>query len=157
MCNKPCGSGEGEISGFPGFEGHWSRFQRKASICSKTRVINRVVPERMQLSAKSANLQHTCVITRALPEGEKYSDFSECANWQQNLCNKPYGSGDKEMSEFPGFEGHWSRFQRKASICSKTRVINRVVPERGKFPNFQGSNATDPDFSEKRQFAAKPV
>ena len=35
-------------------------------------------------------------------------------------------------------------------ICSKTCVINRVVPERRKFLNFQGSKATGPDFSEKR-------
>ena len=40
------------------------------------------------------------------------------------------------------FEGHWSRFQRKAPICSKTCVINRVVQERGKFADFQGSKAT---------------
>ena len=39
----------------------------------------------------------------------------------------------------------------------QTCVINRMVPERGKFPDFQGSDATGPDFSEKRQFAAKPV
>ena len=32
----------------------------------------------------------------------------------------------------PGFGRHWSRFQRKASICSKIYVINRVVPERRK-------------------------
>ena len=31
-----------------------------------------------------------------------------------------------------------------------------MVPERRKFTDFQGSDATGPDFSEKRQFAAKP-
>ena len=53
-------------------------------------------------------------------------------NLQQNLCNKPRGSGEEEISDFSGFESHWSRFQRKAPICSKTYVINRVVPERRK-------------------------
>ena len=55
------------------------------------------------------------------------------------------------------FEGHWSRFQRKAPICSKTCVINRVVQDRGRIADFQGSDATGPDFNEKHQFAAKPV
>ena len=82
---------------------------------------------------------------------------AKSANLQQNLCNKPRGSGEGEICGFPRFEGHWFRFQRKASICSKTCVINRVVPEKGKFADFQGSDATDPDFSEKRKFAAKPV
>ena len=38
----------------------------------------------------------------------------------------------------PGFGRHWSRFQRKAPICSKTCVINRVVPERGLFAEYDG-------------------
>ena len=77
---------------------------------------------------------------------------------QQNLCNKPRGSGGGEIcgsprfeghwlrvqrkASIPGFERHWSRFQRKAPICSKTCVINRVVQERGKFSDFHGSRAT---------------
>ena len=79
------------------------------------------------------------------------------ANLQQNLGNKPRGSGGDEIYRFPGFEGHWSRFQRKAPICSKTCVINRVVPERRKSTEFQGSKAIGPDFSEKHQFATKLV
>ena len=31
---KPPESGEGNIFGFPGFEGHWSRFQQKNTTCS---------------------------------------------------------------------------------------------------------------------------
>ena len=57
---------------------------------------------------------------------------AKSANLQQNLCNKPRGSGEEEIYGFPGFERHWSRFQRKASIGSKIYVINRVVPERRK-------------------------
>ena len=58
---------------------------------------------------------------------------AKSANLQQNLCNKPRGSGEGEICGFPRFEGHWLRVQRKASICSKNCVINRVVPEREKF------------------------
>ena len=163
LCNKPRGSGEGEICGFPRFEGHWLRVQRKASICSKNCVINCVVPERGKFRISKVRGPLVRVVRRGgnfwISSVRKplIQIAAKSTNSQHNLCNKPRGSGEGEICGFPGFEGHWSRFQRKAPICSKTCVINRVVPERGKFLDFQGSRATGPDFSEKRQFATKPV
>ena len=102
-------------------------------------------------TAKSASLQYTCVTTRALPEGGRYSDVSEGANWQQNLCNKPYGSGDKEMSEVPGFQGHCSRFQRKAPVMHyglspprKHCVLRRVLMSSTTLQPLPGTSAPWP-------------
>ena len=121
--------------------------------------ISRVRGPLVQISAKSANLQQNlCHKPRGSGEDEisEFSGFeghlvqilAKSVNLQHNLCNKPRGSEEEGIYGFLGFGRHWSRFQRKAPICSKTCVINRVVLESVNCFDLQGSEATGSNSSE---------
>ena len=76
------------------------------------------------------------------------------ANLQQNLCNKPRGSGEGEICGFLRFEGHF--FSKSRNLQQNLYNKPRGSGEE-RFTDFQGSDATGPDFSEKRQVATKPA